>query len=282
VIATGAKPTDQSLLLRSTGSRISANAIELALQWAVVVAALTTIPLILEEEQSNPSRGLVVADWVIWLVFLADYVVMAALAVDRRKYVRQNYLGLAVVVISFPLLPPLLGLVRLARLVRVLRFARLVVVASRGLPALRATLGRRGFLYVISVTALLVLVAGAFMSAIEPETVKGGFGAGVWWAIATVTTIGYGDISPATPLGRVAATLLMLAGIGLASTLAAAVAAHFVHEDQGAELKAIIARLDRIEDLLSAHAGTLPDGAPLIPPQRPPAQQAPPPTCQGS
>jgi voltage-gated potassium channel len=129
------------------------------------------------------------------------------------------------------------------------------------LPALRATLGRQGFLYVVSVTALLVLVAGAFMAAIEPETVKGGFGAGVWWAIATVTTVGYGDISPSTPIGRIAATLLMLAGIGLASTLAAAVAAHFVHEDQGGELKTIAARLDRIEELLSAQPGTLTDGS---------------------
>jgi voltage-gated potassium channel len=223
----------------------------------VVVAALATIPVVLEEWQSNPSRGLVFADWAIWLVFLAEYVIMAALALDRRRYVRENYLGLAVVLISFPLLPSLLGLARLARLVRVLRLARLILVASRGLPALRATLGRKGFLYVISVTALLVMVAGAFMSAIEPETVKGGFGAGVWWAIATVTTVGYGDISPSTPLGRVAATLLMLAGIGLASTLAATVAAHFVHEDQGSELKAIAARLDRIEGLLSAHAETL-------------------------
>jgi voltage-gated potassium channel len=233
----------------------------MALQWAVVVAALATIPLILEEEQGNPSRGLVVADWAVWLVFLADYVIMGALAVDRRKYLRQNYLGLAIVVITFPLLPSLLGLVRLARLVRIVRLVRLVLVASRGLPALRATLGRQGFLYVVSVTALLVLVAGAFMAAIEPETVKGGFGAGVWWAIATVTTVGYGDISPSTPIGRIAATLLMLAGIGLASTLAAAVAAHFVHEDQGGELKTIAARLDRIEELLSAQPGTLTDGS---------------------
>jgi voltage-gated potassium channel len=260
VISTGAGTRDRSLSLRSTGSGISANAIALALQWAVVVAALATIPLILEQGQSHNSPELVVADWAIWLVFLADYVIMGALAVDRRRYLRQNYLGLAIVLVTFPLLPSLLGLVRLARLVRVLRLVRLVLVASRGLPALRATLGRRGFIYVVSVTALLVLVAGAFMSAIEPETVKGGFWAGVWWAIATVTTVGYGDISPSTPLGRVAATLLMLAGIGLASTLAAAVAAHFVHVDQHDHLEDIAGRLDRIEDLLSAHAGTLTAG----------------------
>jgi voltage-gated potassium channel len=218
---------------------------------------VATIPVVLEEWQSNPSRGLVFADWAIWFVFLAEYVIMAALALDRRRYVRENYLGLAVVLISIPLLPSLLGLVRLARLIRVLRLVRLVLVASRGLPALRATLGRRGFLYVISVTTLLVLVAGAVMAAIEPETVKGGFGAGVWWAIATVTTVGYGDISPSTPLGRVAATVLMLAGIGLVSTLAAAVAAHFVHEDQHDELKAIAARLDLIEEVLDSLAGRM-------------------------
>jgi hypothetical protein len=52
----------------------------------------------------------------------------------------------------------------------------------------------------------------------------------------------------------------MLAGIGLASTLAAAVAAHFVHVDQHDHLEDIAGRLDRIEDLLSAHAGTLTAG----------------------
>ena len=79
-----------------------------------------------------------------------------------------------------------------------------------------------------------------------------GFWEGIWWAIVTVTTVGYGDITPQSPGGRMVAILLMLSGVGLTSTIAASVAAHFVAQESGADLKTLSQKLDRIESLLNS------------------------------
>ena len=63
----------------------------------------------------------------------------------------------------------------------------------------------------------------------------------------TVTTVGYGDISPVTAGGRLVAIALMLSGVGLTATLAAAVAARFVGEDERLQVQEVKARLEAIE-----------------------------------
>src|SRR5271165_1513571 len=78
---------------------------------------------------------------------------------------------------------------------------------------MKEILGRRGLLHVAAITTLLILVGGGCLSILEPETVKGGFGDGIWRAIVAATTVGYGDISPSTLWGRIIAALLMLVGI---------------------------------------------------------------------
>src|SRR5439155_23258967 len=76
------------------------------------------------------------------------------------------------------------------------------------------------------------------------------FGDALWWAVATVSTVGYGDRVPATAGGRGVAVVLMLVGIGLFGLLAASLASFFVeeHAERGADDMA--ARLERIESLL--------------------------------
>lgn len=98
--------------------------------------------------------------------------------------------------------------------------------------------------------ALLVFIAGGLLSLLEPQAVKAGFWSGVWWAVVTVTTVRYGDISPVTPVGRILGAVLMVVGIGLVATLAASIAAYFVGQDEGGQLDEIVERLDRMEALL--------------------------------
>jgi voltage-gated potassium channel len=90
---------------------------------------------------------------------------------------------------------------------------------------------------VASLAALLILAGGGGLALVEPNTVHGGFLDGIWWAIVTASTVGYGDIAPATLPGRLIAIVMMLAGIGLISTLAASITARFVEQDKNAELK---------------------------------------------
>ncbi|HXF73694.1 MAG TPA: hypothetical protein VNO79_13930 [Actinomycetota bacterium] len=63
-----------------------------------------------------------------------------------------------------------------------IRALRLLTVATRALRALRLVFGRRGLVYVGGTAAVLVLAGGALIAVLEPETVQGGFWAGVWWA----------------------------------------------------------------------------------------------------
>ena len=212
----------------------------------VLVAALATVPVIILQERGAAHLWVGAADWLIWAIFAAEFTDEIAKSKNKRAALRRSLLSLTVVVVSFPLLPALFGLARLTRLIRLGRLLRL----ARGLRALSGALGRRGLIYVASLAVCAVLGAGALMATLEPATVKGGFGSGVWWALVTATTVGYGDISPATVEGRIVAALLMLIGIGLVGTLAASIAAHFVGQQENTELAAIEQRLERIESIL--------------------------------
>jgi voltage-gated potassium channel len=194
------------------------------------------------------------ANWLIWFIFLAELVFLVAIDPPPRRLRGRYVFNLLVIVLTFPLLPAALEFLRLARLVRLAPVLRLVGSVGLGARAFRTIFQRRGLLLVSALSVAAILIGGAVMTEFEPETVRGGYGSGVWWAIVTLTTVGYGDIAPVTPEGRVTAGILMLTGIGLISTLAAAVAAYFVGQDESPDLRRIEERLARIEDLLRATA----------------------------
>src|SRR4051794_16044314 len=116
--------------------------------------------------------------------------------------------------LSYPHLPGIFGLVRLARLSRFLRLLRLVGVTARAIDALRTVFWRRGMICMAAISGFILLAGGSALTMLEPQTVRGGFLDGVWWAIVTASTVGYGDIAPSTIAGRLIAVLLMLSGVG--------------------------------------------------------------------
>jgi voltage-gated potassium channel len=85
---------------------------------------------------------------------------------------------------------------------------------------------------------------------VEPNTIRGGYFDGVWWAIVTASTVGYGDIAPSTLWGRGIAIVLMLAGIGLISTFSASVTSYFVGQQEATDMQEMRQRLARMEALL--------------------------------
>ena len=226
---------------------------EKPLDISVIVAALATIPLTIVQESGVHEMWVTALDWAVWAVFLVEFVFMVWVVRNRWAYARRAWLSIAVIVLSFPMLPDLLALARLARLTRLARLARLVrlvAVTARGLHAVQSCLGRDSLVYVAGLTILLTVAGGAFLTALEPDTVEQSLMGGIWWAVVTVTTVGYGDIAPVTPVGRLVAVVLMLSGLGLLSTLSASISAYFVNVDREVELEHLRDQLNRIEALL--------------------------------
>lgn len=96
-------------------------------------------------------------------------------------------------------------------------------------------------------TALyLVFIAGAVEATVDPRDFTSSWD-GMWWAMVTVTTVGYGDLVPRSVAGRVVAMMLMLVGIGFISVLTATVASLFVKSDRQDEHTTVTEALARIE-----------------------------------
>lgn len=221
------------------------------LNLAIVAATLATIPVVVLLDQGWDAPWLHIADWMIWAVFVAEYAIEMFCAPSRSQYARRNWISPLVIVLSFPLMPDLLAGVRVARVVRLLRFTRLVGVTFRGLTELRAVLARRGLIYTGLTSMVLVFAGAAALEVVEPSTIRGGYFDGVWWAIVTASTVGYGDIAPSTFWGRAIAVLLMIAGIGLISTFSASITTYFVGQQEADNFREVHERLARMEKLLA-------------------------------
>jgi len=229
----------------------------------VLFAALMVIPMVLIEEfgdSPEASRIAMIGNWMVWLIFVTEYLVMVWIVPDRWQYTRKAWLDIAIIVLTFPPLPGMLAtlrLMRLARLARVLRLLRLVKLAavlSRAGMAMRTLASKHGVGYLAALSILLTAGFGVLFFLAEPSAEHPADG--LWWAFVTLTTVGYGDIYPTTLLGRVLAVILMVIGIGFVATLTGAIAAHFIEEEAEAEilmaLQKVQDRLDRIEAKLGS------------------------------
>jgi voltage-gated potassium channel len=91
----------------------------------------------------------------------------------------------------------------------------------------RATKPRQAAAIIATVTTSITLVSGLLMTVVD-HTNFPSVGTGLWWAVQTVTTVGYGDYVPRTVAGRILATFVMLGGIGFLTVITAAITSSFV------------------------------------------------------
>ena len=190
------------------------------------------------------------AVWVIWGVFVADFVVEFTIAPQKRRYLRAHWLT----VVS--LLLPAFRILRLASALRALRAARvirgvgllrLLTSVNRGLASLRATAARRGLGYLVAATALVMVVGAAGMAYFETPAVLTGdgtapatssplrdYGDAFWWTAYAMTTGAPSE--PATGEGKLLGWLLSLYGLGIFGYLTATLASHFIERDRGAAI----------------------------------------------
>lgn len=151
----------------------------------------------------------------VWVFFIVDYLVTLVLVEDRWRWFWRHFFDFAVIVL--PIFRPL----------RVLRAITVLHVLNR-------TVGGalRGRILVYTVSASALLVYGAALAVLDAERGSGSdidsFPDALWWAFVTVTTVGYGDLSPVSGVGRVLAVFLMLGGIALLGVVTGTVASWIV------------------------------------------------------
>ena len=200
-----------------------AERLEARLAAPLLIAALLTIPAIAIEQSSagQPWDTLAsVLNWVIWTAFLAEAVLMLRVVDDRWRWVREHPLEVAIIILTPPFLPAGMQAARVFRLLRLLRLLRLGVLVRR-------SLSTEGIRDAAVLAAMTVLGGGAAYAAVEKAQNLSAWD-GVWWAIVTVTTVGYGDTFPQTDPGRIIAIVVMFVGIGFIAVLTAAAAERFL------------------------------------------------------
>jgi voltage-gated potassium channel len=219
-------------------------------EWPVVIAALLTVPLVVIQESDLRAPWPHVAhvlNWMTWIVFALEAVVMLAVVPDRRHWLRHHVIDVLVVVLTPPFAPAAWQSGRLFRLLRLLRLVRIL--------ALRRLLSLEGMRYAGMVAFGTVIIGGVVFASVEEEQGITTWD-GVWWAVTTVTTVGYGEIPVQSTGGRIIGITIMFVGIGFVALLTAFIADRFISAEEEAEekddlilaeLRAISARLDRLE-----------------------------------
>ena len=227
-------------------------------EWPMVAVALWIVLQWYLEETGVLSHAVArIADWLVWLAFLLETVILTAQVKNKRSYLFGNWLNLLIITAGFPWFwqyAPLIGMLRSVRLVLVLALLLRMSKSARKLLA-QHRLGTT-----LIVAFFTMLLSGIIMSRIDPSV--GDVWDGMWWAWVTMATVGYGDVVPHTGAGRLFASLVVLFGVVLISLLTANLAAFFIgsdvekieHEERESDrlLQDIAARLERVERMLEA------------------------------
>ncbi len=186
---------------------------------SIIVVMLDSVPSV----HAVYGRQLRIAEWILTGLFTMEYILRIYTLVKPGRYI-FSFLGLIDLLSILPMYfsffflgAESLLVVRVLRLMRIFRIFKLTHFISEMSflkVAIHNSLKKISIFMLVVLT--LVVILGSLMYLIEPDS--NGFGNipdSIYWAIVTITTVGYGDISPVTPIGKMVASLIMLLGYGI-------------------------------------------------------------------
>ena len=187
---------------------------------ALVFLGAYSYPAFFPEISRTTESVLDLTQSVCWFVFAIDLLIGLWISPSKKDFLLKHPLEVASVFLPF--LRPL-------RLMRVISFG--------GIALQKIAMGKQFAITVkVGITAVFVSYIAAIQITISERDVEGSniktFSDGLWWAVTTVTTVGYGDKFPTTTEGRILAVMLMIVGISLVGVITASVASWFVRLSQ--------------------------------------------------
>lgn len=206
---------------------------------------------------------------IIWVIFIADFILRLTLAPRKMVYIRKNWL--TVIALILPAL-------RVVRFVRVLRglarlrglpLVRILASINRGMRALGETMQRRGFGYVLAITCVVTVAGAAGMLHFEgPLKVSNGiddFWSALWWTGMIMTTMG-SEYWPRTGEGRVLCMFLAIYAFAVFGYVTGTIATYFIGQDQAQDgdqetleaLRTLSAEVAQLRAELAHNRGAVP------------------------
>jgi len=198
---------------------------------SVVVVMLESVSTI----KAEYANILFIAEWTFTLLFSIEYL-LRLYSIGHPTHYARSFYGIIDLVSILPTYLSLvfpgsqyfvvIRLLRMLRIFRILKVVQYIGEANQLAAALRAS--KRKILIFLFTVMIIVVIVGSAMYVIEGE--EHGFTSiprSIYWAIVTLTTVGYGDISPQTPLGQMLASLIMIGGYGIIAVPTGIVTAEF-------------------------------------------------------
>lgn len=197
---------------------------------------------VLKDPHGHDDELLEAGLWVVWAFFVLDYLVRLSLATNRVRWFFRHIIDFFIAIL--PVFRPL-------------RLLRLLVLVGALQKAIGAAI--RGKIVVYTAFSVVLLIYTASLAILDEERGKPGskinnFGDALWWAVSTVTTVGYGDRVPITTVGKVIAVFLMLGGISLLGVVTATFASWIVQrvaEEDTASQAATVAEIESVRSDLA-------------------------------
>lgn len=217
---------------------------------ALIIAILVSILVVMLESVSEIDQKyhkiLNIAEWIITILFTIEYIARI-ISIKKPKVYIFSFFGIIDLLSTIPkYLSLLIGgshflvairALRLLRVFRVLKLVRYLGASDKLTKALKASRAKI-FVFLFAVV-ILCSILGTIMYLVEGSSSSGftSIPRSIYWAIVTLTTVGYGDIAPGTPLGQLIASMIMILGYGIIAIPTGIVSAEYV---KGVTAEAII------------------------------------------
>lgn len=221
--------------------------------WELTMGLLAIVFVIVgfaAEDSGSDASLMRAVDLGLTAVFIAEFTVRVAASFDRLAYIRGHWIDLLALI-------PAVRQLRILRLLRLLRLVRTFASVYRALLHVERLLGNRqvAALGVVWLAVLLLTSLGMYVAEQGTnELIKSPLDA-LWWGLVTMTTVGYGDIYPVTPEGRIAASILLVLGIALFGVITATVTGLVIRDDDGTSPDPLL-QLQRLHALAESGAVT--------------------------
>ncbi|USS85214.1 ion channel [Fructilactobacillus myrtifloralis] len=163
-------------------------------------------------------------DFIIWIAFIFDYVSGLLISKNKWTFFKTHLFDLLAIIPAN--LFSTFKLFKAAKLTKFIRLFKFIGVFGKLKTRLTKFLKTNGFIYLLGVCLIILVISAVIYSFSE----KISFDNALWWSITTSTTVGYGDISPHTKIGKIIAIILMLVGVGFVGMLTSTLTAFFSGE----------------------------------------------------